>query len=261
MKYLIHGVVMLVAAILLSHSAAATVYSVRAGDSAGLVAAISAANENGARQGNIIELERGFYLIEDRLGENALPVLRGQLRIIGNGAEIRRYSREDFRIFEVAAGAHVRIDRLIIAEGSLGAALNHGTLQCRRCEFIDHTDRRSLAIIENYGELTLLDSDVSFNTLANARRDAGTIVNFGQAEIRSSRLHANHLSRRFESLALASALLNFGRATLDGVRISENIAGLEHSGFSTGSVVNLGNGRAALHQVTEIDNLPLASAP
>lgn len=266
MSNFIHRVVLLTgtlltSALLLAAPAAAMVYSVRAGDSDGLIAALQAASAS--PEADIIELERGFYLIGEAIAGtgNALPVLRGELRIIGNGAEIRRYAKADFRIMEVAAGAHVRIDRLVIAEGSLGAALNYGTLQCRRCEFIDHTDRRSLTIIENYGELRLLDSDVSFNTVANAPRDAGTILNFGRADIRNSRLHANHLSRRFESLALASVLLNFGNATLDQVRISENVAGLEYSGFSTGSVVNLGNGKTQLSNLSESDNLPVASLP
>jgi hypothetical protein len=261
MHNILHRALLLVGACLLAAPSHAVVYSVSAGDSDGLVAALTAASDSA--EADIIELERGFYLLEEAVagGSNALPVLRGELRIIGNGAEIRRYSKADFRIMEVAAGAHVRLDRVVIAEGSLGAALNHGTLECRRCEFIDHTDRRSLAIIENYGELKLLDSDVSFNTLANAGRDAGTILNFGRADIRGSRLHANHLSRRFESLALASVLLNFGTATLDEVRISENVAGLEYSGFSTGSVVNLGNGKAQLSNLSESDNLPVASLP
>lgn len=255
MKPLIRLLVLLAA--IIPSLVAATVYSVRAGDSEGLVAALTAANESA--QADIIVLERGFYLFGQRHGDSALPTLRGQLRIIGNGAELRRYAHEDFRLFEVAADAHVRIDGLVLAEGSLGAVLNHGRLECHRCQFIDNTDRRSLAIIENYGELHLQDSDVSFNTLANARRDAGTIVNYGDVRIQRSRLHANDLSRRSESLALASAVLNYGNASLDRVRISENSTGLEQSGFSTGSVVNLGKGRAQLQQVIEQDNLPVAS--
>lgn len=246
------------AATLCAGSASALVYSVNAGDTAGLLAAIDAANAS--PEADLIELEKGFYLFEQAYGESssALPALQGQLRIQGNGAELRRYSKQDFRLLEVAHQAQVQIDNVVFAEGSLGAAINFGKLSCRHCQFIDHTDRRSLAIIENYGELQLRFSDVSFNTVANAARDAGTIVNFGLTGIHASRLQANSLSRRFESLALASALLNFGEARLSDVRITENEAGLEYSGFSTGSVINLGNGTAALSDVVEQGNLPVA---
>lgn len=239
-------------------AAQALVYSVDAGDTAALVAAIHAANAS--PEADLIQLEKGLYLLKQPQGgaEVALPVFKGQLRIQGNGAELRRYAKDDFRLFEVGRDANVRIDRVVFAEGSLGAAINHGQLTCRHCQFIDHTDRRSLAIIENYGQLELRDSDVSFNTVANAARDAGTIVNFGLAGIHASRLQSNTVSRRFESLALASALLNFGQARISDVRITDSEAGVEFTGFATGSVVNLGNGQAALDNVIEQDNFPVA---
>lgn len=246
-------------ALLLAAPAHALVYSINAGDSDALVAAIEAANAT--PEADLIELEKGLYLLKQaRGGEGVgLPVLRGVLRIQGNGAEVRRYAKTDFRLFEVGRDARVRIDRVVFAEGSLGAAINYGELSCRHCQFIDHTDRRSLAIIENYGQLDLRNCDVSFNTVANAARDAGTIVNFGLAGIHASRLQSNTVSRRFESLALASALLNFGKADVSDVRITDSEAGLEYSGFATGSVINLGNGQSALDNVVELDNFPVAS--
>lgn len=263
MKSTILSTITGLAATFFTTSSAALVYSVEAGNSTALIAAIEAANAS--PEADLIELQKGLYSLHKAHGnsEAALPLLTGKLRIIGNGAELRRYSASDFRLLQIADGAEIHIDRLIFAEGSTGAAVNFGKLTCRFCQFIDHSDLRSMAIIENYGELHFLDSEISFNTLANATRDAGTIVNFGIATIRSSRLQgnrllqANSLWRRFEAPALACALLNYGKAQLDDVLIDENEAGLEYGGDLTGSVVNLGNGATVLGKVIQRGNLPL----
>lgn len=248
---------------LLAMPVAAVVYSVEAGDTQGLIRAIESANQTPGA--HLIDLQRGVYLLRQAYADsnNGLPVVVGQVRLMGNGAELRRYAQDDFRILEVAPGAHVRVDGLVIAEGSFGALSNHGRLECRRCLFLDHTDQRHRAIVENFGELQLTSSEVSFNTLVNAARDAGTIVNFGTVRLERSRLQGNRLSRRVSSLSLATAVLNYGVAELEDVRILENevqwSAGVTQA--EVGGVLNLGNGRSRLLRIEHSDEAAIASLP
>src|SRR4051812_7275054 len=50
---------------------------------------------------------------------NALPVIRGDLTVIGNGATLRRdaHGEQDFRILETAQGSRLTLQRVTIAGG------------------------------------------------------------------------------------------------------------------------------------------------
>lgn len=237
-------------------AAAMTVFPVT--NSAELVAAIDAANAT--PEADIITLERGLYVLKKAHAEDrraALPEIKSAIVIRGNGSELRRYATDDFRLFHVAEGAHLRLEGVILAEGSIGVIRNHGTAELRRVALVDSTARGASAIVENYGEMRFEHCEVSFNTVAGASRDAGTIINWGTLTMSSTTFQGNHLSRRYEGVALASTVLNYGTADIRDVIIAENIAGdAEANGAPQAPLVNLGNGRLALKLIREHDNVP-----
>lgn len=224
----------------------------------GLIEAINAANAT--PEADIITLERAFYVLDSINSENqksALPEISTPIVIRGNGAELRRYSTRDFRLFHVTETGHLRLENVVLAEGSIGAIRNHGITELRRVQLVDSTARGASAIVENYGEMRLTHCEVSFNTVAGASRDAGTIVNWGKLWMNSTTFQGNLLSRRYEGVALASSVLNYGTAQIEDVVISENVAGeVVVGGAPQAPLVNLGNGRLELRLVREHDNLP-----
>ena len=236
--------------------AGSTVFPVAS--TAQLVEAIRQANQSAAA--DVITLERALYVLDQIEAPDqraALPAITAPVVIRGNGAELRRYSNDDFRIFHVAAEGHLRLERIVLAEGSLGAIRNLGKTELRRVQLVDNTASATHAIIENYGEMHIEASEVSFNTIAGAARDAGTIVNWGQLTLTATTFEANVLSRRYAGVALASSVLNYGKATIADVVIAQNIAGDDDlSGAPQAPIVNLGNGRIELQLVRERDNLP-----
>lgn len=248
----------LIPALLASFGAAAasTVFPVATTDQ--LVQAIQQANAT--PEADVITLERALYVLDKMDGADqraAFPAITSPIVIRGNGAELRRYSREDFRIFHVAENGHLRLERLVLAEGSLGAIRNHGRTDLRRVQLVDNTASTVQAIVENYGQLQMDACEVSFNTVASAKRDAGTIVNWGQLTLSATTFEGNLLSRRFDGVALASTVLNYGTSTITDVVIAENIAGdTNNDGAPQAPLVNLGNGRLELKLVRERDNLP-----
>jgi hypothetical protein len=240
----------------LSAFGATTVYPVATTEQ--LVQAIQQANAT--PEADIITLERALYVLDKVQAKDqsaALPAITSPIVIRGNGAELRRYSSEDFRIFHVTEQGHLRLERIVIAEGSLGAIRNHGKTELLRVQLVDNTASTVQAIVENYGEMTMVACEVSFNTVASAQRDAGIIVNWGQLTLNTTTFEGNLLSRRYDGVALASTVLNYGTSTIADVVIAENIAGdVNANGAPQAPLVNLGNGRLELKAIRERDNLP-----
>lgn len=238
-----------------AQQAQALVYPV--GDSAGLIEAIRLANAE--PDTDIISLEKGLYVLQEQHGADAaLPEITSTIIIRGNGAEIRRYASTDFRLLHIARDGVLRLENLVLAEGSRGAIRNYGELDLRRVSIMDNTTLAGAAIVDNFGKAQVIDCDISFNTIASAKRDAGIIVNYGQIEVRDTRFTGNRLTRSYDSLALASSMLNYGEATLDSVLISENDGEPMSEGAPQAPLVNLGNGRLELRRVQEQNNLPSA---
>lgn len=229
-------------------------------DTQGLIQALRDANQS--QQTTTIRLARhGLYTLTQAEGSRGLglPLVKAKVVIEGNHAEIRRYSQDDFTLLAVAHGAVVKISDLTLAEGTEGAILNHGELELRRVKVVDNIARRQSAIIENYGDIRIVASEISFNQLDGAQRDAGTVVNYAKLSIDSSQIASNWISRRYDSLYAASAVLNYGDLRLSGVQIHKNTADASHAEQSLGSVVNLGMGVYSGVSVELIDNEPPAS--
>lgn len=235
---------------------ATTVYPVST--TAELVQAIHLANRD--QEIDVIELQRGLYVLDEvhaPAQHAALPSITSPILIRGNGAELRRYAGTDFRLLHVAEQGQLRLERVVLAEGSLGAIRNHGKAELRRVSMVDSTSTGSYAIVENFGQMSLEHCEVSFNTVAGAQRDAGTMVNWGELKLVNTTFEGNLLTRRHQGVALASSVLNYGQADIQDVVIADNNAeGDEDAGAPRAPLVNLGNGRLQLRLVRERDNLP-----
>lgn len=223
-----------------------------------LIEAIQQANQT--PEADLITLERALYVLDgvhEPAHQAALPAIASPIVIRGNGAELRRYASVDFRLIQVSEGGHLKLEHVVLAEGSMGAIRNHGTTELIHVVLVDSTARGASAIIENFNEMSLRHCEVSFNTVAGAARDAGTIVNWGRLSLEATVFQGNQLSRRYEGVALAATVLNYGTAKLVDVVIAENQVG---DPIATGGLqaplVNLGNGRLELRHVRERDNLP-----
>ncbi len=217
---------------------------VRDRDSAGLVQAIERANRS--KQSTTIHLARhGLYTLTDVAAGSpgfGLPVVRAHVVIAGNQAEIRRYARSEFTLLAVAGTGKLRISDLTLAEGSEGALLNHGVVELHRVKIIDNQARHQSAIVENYGELRIIGGEISYNQLDGAERDAGTVINYGLLAIDGTEIAGNWISRRYDSLYAASAVLNYGDLQLRRVQINQNTAEPQTSERAIAAVLNIGKG-------------------
>jgi len=238
---------------------AADVISVAPRDVDGLVAAIEQANRSPGE--DIIELAPGsLYALRtasDADGTQALPTIRSRIRILGNKAEIRRYCDQPLLLLSIAPAGSLRLEHLTLAEGARGAIVNRGEVELYHVRVMDNTTVGAESIISNYGTLRARDSEISYNQIAGAQRDAGIVLNYGRLDLAGSLLSANTVSRRYGSLVSASAVLNYGEAVLRNVRVTGNAVddGLDGEGAAQ-PLVNLGNGALHSSGLTLSDNFP-----
>ncbi len=221
-----------------------TVVDIANNDSAGLVEAIRQANASPGH--DTLRLARnGLYVLAAPAEPGLLlPPLQGGITIEGNHAEIRGYSHKPAAILEVAQHADVRISNLVMAEGTDGAVRNYGNLRLNHVAIVDSSVSSLPAIVLNHGQLQAVDSDFAYNLLLANRRDAGTLLNYGELELERSRIHDNRTIGRQPTLAAAGGVLNFGSVKVDGLVIQDNeMASEEAPRLSFGGILNLGNGR------------------
>jgi hypothetical protein len=215
-------------------------------DARGLAEAIQAANAHPGT--DVIRLAPGgLYTLSNapRDATSLLPPITDDLRIEGNGAEIRRYMDGQRALLVVEHGADVQVRDLALSEGSDGAIRNFGTLHLDSVRVTDSTGSHTPAIVLNYGLLEARDSEIAYNLLPTSPRDAGTVLNYGELRLRNTAIHDNTAQRRYDSLAVAGAVLNLGRMETQATRIADNEAtdGENPDELLFPAVLNLGNGR------------------
>jgi hypothetical protein len=159
-------------------------FTVPAGDVAGLIAAIDAANDEDTHPGtDTIVLTRGLYRLsapDPHGGPNGLtglPSITSDIIIQGNGAIIARdpNARQPFRIFHVAAQGKLEIEKLTVRNG-LAGSLDPFSAQ------------RGGGIAVFGGQLVIKDSTIS----NNAAGSGGGIDNiFGSVTIINSTVSGN----------------------------------------------------------------------
>jgi hypothetical protein len=215
-------------------------------DTHALVRAIQAANAHPGR--DVIHLAPGgLYMLADapRDATTLLPPITDDLRIEGNGAEIRRALDGRRALLEVAAGATVRVQDLALSEGSDGAVRNYGTLHLDSVRITDSFGDGATAIVLNYGRLEARDSEIAYNLLPGSARDAGTILNYGQLLLGDTAIHDNTTLPGHPGLAVAGAVLNLGRIDAQHARLADNHADGDEpaDALAFPDVLNLGTGQ------------------
>ena len=228
-------------------------------DTEGLIAAIQAAETS--REPDRIELApHGLYVLKqaaDAGHEFGLPQIHSALTIVGNDAEIRRYSDQDFALIGVATTGKLALESLTLAEGARGAVVNRGVLHLDGVRITDNNAGANQSIVLNYGVLRGSDSEISYNTVLGASREVGIVTNYGRLELSRSRLIGNHASGRRGAVLAASAILNLGETTLHDVDLRDNDARVAYSdGARASTVLNLGNGALHEERVVLQDNWP-----
>ncbi|WP_290891125.1 hypothetical protein, partial [Arenimonas sp.] len=212
-------------------------------DSVALVEAIRAANA--APGHSTIRLARnGFYILSSEAEAGLmLPAVRGRLTIEGNYAELRGYSPDPAAILEVQRGGQLRISNLVMAEGTNGTLRNYGQLRLADVDVVDGSVSTFPAIVLNHGELEAVGGEIAYNHLLSNRRDAGTVLNYGQARFTDTRIHGNRAIASYPTVAVSGGVLNYGMVEAEGLSFDDNeIPSDENPRMSFGGILNLGNG-------------------
>ena len=235
---------MLVGSVSLSACSRGTGVEIANNDSAGLVRAIQQANASPGH--DTIRLARnGLYVLGDAAQAGLLlPAVQGKLTIEGNHAEIRGYSPKPAALVQIDRGAALQLENLVLAEGTDGAIRNYGQLSLDNVAVVDSSVDRLPAIVLNHGRLQARDSEIAYNLLLASRRDAGTVLNYGEIELEGFRIHGNRALARSPELAVSGGILNFGTISGKGLQLEDNnLQGEDTPGLSFGGILNLGNGR------------------
>ena len=212
---------------------AATI-TVAAGDSAGLVAAITTANSNG--EPDIIELAAGSTytltsVADTQFGANGLPSITSEITINGNGAIIERdTSAPAFRIVHVANTGTLTLNNVTLRNGLRpgpststtmrgGAILNRGATTLI-ASIITNNNAVYAGGIENYsGTLDIHNSVIENNgATITSSGTAGGISNFYNAvlTLTDSTIQNN------QSVSSGGGLRNHGTTTLIRTKIIGN---------------------------------------
>lgn len=233
----------LTAAAVLAGCSAGTETDIANNDSAALVQAIRQANESPGR--DTIRLARnGLYILGGEAEAGLLlPQVRDELTIEGNYAEIRGYSAKPAAILHIEDATKVNLRNLVVAEGTDGAVRNYGNLKLENVSIVDSSVRTFPAIVLNHGRIDAVDTEIAYNLLLGNRRDAGTVLNYGEMELESSSIHGNRAIGRDRMVAVAGGVLNFGAITARELLLEDNeLPGDDVPSLSFGGILNLGNG-------------------
>ncbi|MCX7034661.1 MAG: hypothetical protein NT046_11980 [Arenimonas sp.] len=212
-------------------------------DSAALVEAIRQANASPGH--DTIRLARnGLYILSHPAQTGLLlPAVQGGLTIEGHHAEIRGYSGIPTAILEVEQGGKLHLQDLVIAEGTDGAVRNYGDLRLENVAIVDSSVDKMPAIVLNHGRLQAVDSEVAYNLLLANRRDAGTVLNYGEIALENTHIHDNRAVGRQPTVAVSGGILNFGSVEADGLLLEDNeLTDEQAPKLSFGGILNLGNG-------------------
>ncbi len=212
-------------------------------DSEALVEALRQANA-GAGHTRIRLARNGLYILAKEAEPGLLlPTVEGRVTIEGNHAEIRGYSAAPAALLEVDPSAEVRLQDLVLAEGTDGAVRNYGDLRLQGVAIMDSSVDTMPAILLNHGRLEATNSEIAYNLLLATRRDAGTVLNYGEIELTDSLIHSNRALGREPTVAVSGGILNFGSVKLDGLQLDDNeLPADESPSLSFGGILNLGNG-------------------
>lgn len=165
----------------------------------------------------ILEPDATYIVGRERI--ERLPVLRGQIQVIGNGATIRRYSDTDDVVFHVAEGAAVHITNLRVSDGSNGAISNAGELAMTDCVLEDNAGALRGSALENRGSAVLTRTRIQFNSFSGDTI-GGAIHNSGSLRLVESVIAENTAHGSVQGLG--AALVNLGSAWIIRSQVLSN---------------------------------------
>ncbi|MGW6412016.1 right-handed parallel beta-helix repeat-containing protein [Streptomyces vinaceus] len=174
---------------------------------------------------------------------NGLPLVTGEITVVGNGSTIRRRSATGFRIFEVAApGGRLTLNNLTVRGGRSesggaggGGIANAGVLTLNSVTVTGNVSAISGAGggIGSSGTLNLRNSTVSHNVSTN---NGGGIASSGTTNISNTTITGN------TAKDTGGGLDARGTLTLTGSRVTDNAARLDGGGINafmlTGTVTD-----------------------
>jgi hypothetical protein len=230
----------------LTPTAQAAFFNIPSGDVTALIEALNAADSN--NEDDTITLEEGTYNLTEvdntTDGANGLPVITGNVTIVGVGAESTIIKRDEnsapFRIIYVADTGALTLDGVTIKGGFIeccdngGGILNRGILNIKNSTVSENSSGFEGGGIANYGSVDIINSVIS----NNSAQDGGGIFNRGNPVTIAGSTVSNNSADGF------GGGIN-GTITVTGSIISYNTAGFLGGGISgvvtlTNSVV-LGN--------------------
>jgi Calx-beta domain len=202
-------------------------------------------------------------------GGNALPLVGGasavSLAIVGNGDTIERVSptstsSNHFHLFDVAAGASLTLDNVLLREKGLNyhsvptiAVYNHGTLGVSNCTA---SSIYGYIIWNDGGEVTVSSSNLSGN-------DGGAISNNGGNVTVSDCNLSNNLDgggiRNYNgTLTISNSTLSGNTTSIDGGNVfnSGGTVAIDNSTIS-GGMARYGGGIENIAGTVALDNVTL----
>ena len=203
-------------------------------------------------------------------GGNALPVIGGaravHLAIVGNGDTIERVSpnsksKNDFHLFDVAPGASLALDNVVLQEQGLNyysaptiAVYNHGTLMVSNC---------AASMIYGYvlwnasGELTVTNSNLSGNDGGAIYNKGGTVA-VSDSNL-SNNLYGGGVSNDTGTMTISNCTLSGNTAAINGGNVDNNggTVAIKDSTISGGSA-RYGGGICNAEGTVAIDNVTLS---
>ena len=233
----------------LSCSVSAADFDVAAGDVNGLIAAINAANDEGANPGpDTIILEAATYTLvavnNATDGKNGLPSITSNISINGAGADNSIIKRDTnapiFRIIHVAASGTLKLNGLTVSGGLTdgndgGGIFSAGVLSLvnsavhdNMIESIDYELVGHGGGIFSSGALTLTNSTVHDNVLVSVGvalvGNGGGIFSSGTLTLTNSTVHDNAAGSDF--FGDGGGIFSSGTLTLTNSDVHNNVAGL-----------------------------------
>ncbi|MFJ8583019.1 hypothetical protein ACIRG9_31570, partial [Micromonospora sp. NPDC093277] len=202
-----------------------------------LVEAVDRANRE---FGGTLKLSRDCVYDLSRFDEKsgtALPTIRQEITIWGNGATIRRDSRDAFRLFRVADGGDLTLKDLTLKDGKAGNEEKKSEERDKdgKDNKRDEDDGGAL-LVEKGGSAHLKETTLTRN---NARGNGGAIANFGRVDVEDSDVDKNNADKNGGGIFNTGVLKVSGSRDDDGKggresHISNNTAGENGGGIANG---------------------------
>ncbi|SCG69266.1 hypothetical protein [Micromonospora humi] len=173
--------------------------------------------------------------VKDRKVGGALPGIKQDVTIKGNGSTIKRDAEDTFRIFRVAGGGHLTLDDLTVTGGNAAEVRHPGPAASGRA--LRDGDRGAgdggALLVERGGKAHLSKVTLAGN---NAEHDGGAVANFGRVWLEESTVVDNH------ARGDGGGIFNRGILKIEESHVDDNTAAGSGGGIANGSDERRGEG-------------------